>query len=92
MAKAIPSSSSHVELSRINHSAPTIPDRLSSHNEFDSEEAPATAAQSSELTKPTKKYQTMLLLSGFLMTFHVIGINQSYGIFQASSVYLLPSL
>ena len=28
------------------------------------------------------RYQALLLLSGFLMIFHVIGINQTYGIFQ----------
>ncbi|KAL0950252.1 hypothetical protein HGRIS_010236 [Hohenbuehelia grisea] len=31
---------------------------------------------------PTRQYQALLLLTGFLMTFHVIGINSVYGIFQ----------
>ncbi|KAL6304829.1 MFS general substrate transporter [Sparassis latifolia] len=37
-------------------------------------------ADSNEL--PTRKYQILLVLSGFLMTFHVIGINSIYGLFQ----------
>ncbi|KAF9064749.1 MFS general substrate transporter [Rhodocollybia butyracea] len=31
---------------------------------------------------PTRTYQAMLLLAGFMMIFHVIGINQVFGIFQ----------
>ncbi|EKM54904.1 uncharacterized protein PHACADRAFT_197337 [Phanerochaete carnosa HHB-10118-sp] len=31
---------------------------------------------------PSRKYQTALLAAGFAMTFHVIGINSIYGIFQ----------
>ncbi|KAJ3899776.1 MFS general substrate transporter [Lentinula edodes] len=31
---------------------------------------------------PTKTYQAMLLLAGSMMIFHVIGINQVFGIFQ----------
>lgn len=34
--------------------------------------------------RPTRKYQILLLLSGFVMCFHTIGINLSYGIFQVS--------
>ncbi|KAJ4465447.1 MFS general substrate transporter [Lentinula aciculospora] len=34
------------------------------------------------LTPPTKTYQAMLLLAGSMMIFHVIGINQVFGIFQ----------
>lgn len=34
--------------------------------------------------RPTRRYQCLLLLSGFLMIFHVIGINSVFGIFQAS--------
>lgn len=41
-----------------------------------------TAVQAVE--RPTKQYQMLLLLSGFFMTFHVIGINSVYGIFQVS--------
>jgi hypothetical protein len=33
---------------------------------------------------PTRQYQILLLLSGFIMIFHVIGINMIYGIFQVS--------
>ncbi|KAG5637794.1 hypothetical protein H0H81_003186 [Sphagnurus paluster] len=32
--------------------------------------------------RPTRNYQTLLLLTGFFMTFHVIGINSVFGIFQ----------
>ncbi|KAI0066395.1 MFS general substrate transporter [Artomyces pyxidatus] len=32
--------------------------------------------------RPTRTYQALLLLSGFMMTFQTIGINQCYGIFQ----------
>lgn len=35
---------------------------------------------------PTKTYQAMLLLAGSMMIFHVIGINQVFGIFQVSSI------
>ncbi|RDB21688.1 putative transporter ESBP6 [Hypsizygus marmoreus] len=34
------------------------------------------------VTRPTRRYQVLLLVSGFFMTFHVIGINSLYGIFQ----------
>ncbi|KAF9498832.1 monocarboxylate transporter [Pleurotus eryngii] len=43
-------------------------------------ESSGTAVQAVE--RPTKQYQMLLLLSGFFMTFHVIGINSVYGIFQ----------
>ncbi|EMD32616.1 hypothetical protein CERSUDRAFT_161575, partial [Gelatoporia subvermispora B] len=32
--------------------------------------------------RPTRTYQTLLLAAGFLMVFHVIGINSIYGLFQ----------
>lgn len=32
--------------------------------------------------RPTRKYQVLLLLSGFVMSFHTTGINLCYGIFQ----------
>lgn len=32
--------------------------------------------------RPTRRYQAVLLLAGFMMIFQVIGINQTYGIFQ----------
>ncbi|KAI0263955.1 MFS general substrate transporter [Gloeopeniophorella convolvens] len=32
--------------------------------------------------KPSRKYQALLLASGFMMCFQTIGINQTYGIFQ----------
>jgi hypothetical protein len=40
--------------------------------------------------RPTRRYQVMLLLSGFFMTFHVIGINFIYGVFQVSSAMIYP--
>jgi hypothetical protein len=44
--------------------------------------------------RPTKRYQTLLLLSGFMMIFHVIGINQIFGVFQVRvcrHIILLPA-
>lgn len=32
--------------------------------------------------RPTRRYQAVLLFAGFMMIFQVIGINQTYGIFQ----------
>ncbi|KAI0756441.1 MFS general substrate transporter [Daedaleopsis nitida] len=46
-----------------------------SRNEVDDSEAPYTL-------EPTRTYQCLLLLAGFMMTFHVIGINSIYGLFQ----------
>jgi hypothetical protein len=40
--------------------------------------------------RPTRRYQIMLLLSGFFMTFHVIGINFIYGVFQVSYTMIYP--
>jgi len=41
---------------------------------------------------PATSYQILLVLAGALMTFHVIGINQVYGIFQVMPCVLLLSL
>ena len=35
--------------------------------------------------RPSRQYQMLLVLSGFIMIFHVIGINSIYGLFQVSS-------
>ena len=40
--------------------------------------------------RPTRRYQVLLLLSGFFMTFHVIGINFIYGVFQVSYTMIYP--
>ena len=32
--------------------------------------------------RPSRRYQMLLVLAGSLMTFHVIGINSIYGLFQ----------
>ena len=37
-----------------------------------------------EFPKPTRLYQCALVLAGFFATFQTIGLNQTYGIFQAS--------
>jgi hypothetical protein len=37
-----------------------------------------------EYPRPTRLYQCTLVLAGFLATFQTIGLNQTYGIFQAS--------
>ncbi|KAL0567536.1 hypothetical protein V5O48_014459 [Marasmius crinis-equi] len=39
----------------------------------------------------TPLYQSVLLLSGFFMTFHVIGINSTYGVYQAEVRALICS-
>ena len=46
-------------------------------------EPPENAVEDS---RPTRRYQTLLLLCGFLMIFQVIGINSVYGVFQVSVV------
>ncbi|KAJ7080953.1 MFS general substrate transporter [Mycena belliarum] len=48
------------------------------HGPRPSESGPAV----SEDPQPTRRYQAVLLLAGFMMTFHVIGINSVFGIFQ----------
>jgi hypothetical protein len=40
---------------------------------------------STDESRPTRRYQCLLLLSGFLMIFHVVGINSVFGIFQVGS-------
>ncbi|KAJ7136335.1 MFS general substrate transporter [Mycena crocata] len=40
------------------------------------------AIQPSAGIQPSPRYQALLVFSGFLMTFHVIGINSIFGIFQ----------
>lgn len=35
--------------------------------------------------EPSRNYQYLLVLAGFMMTFHVIGINSVYGLFQVSA-------
>jgi hypothetical protein len=37
-----------------------------------------------EYPRPTRLYQCALVLAGFFATFQTIGLNQTYGIFQAS--------
>lgn len=44
-------------------------------------EPPANAVEDS---RPTRRYQKLLLICGFLMIFQVIGINSIYGVFQVS--------
>ncbi|KAF7305587.1 Monocarboxylate transporter [Mycena chlorophos] len=41
--------------------------------------------------RPTRKYQTLLLLAGFMMITHIIGINTSFGIFQARPEFYTSS-
>ncbi|KAF7362833.1 putative transporter ESBP6 [Mycena venus] len=42
----------------------------------------STPVSTSEETPPTRSYQALLLFSGFMMIFHIIGINGVFGIFQ----------
>ena len=44
---------------------------------------PENAAQD---LRPSRQYQTLLLLSGFMMIFQTIGIGQAYGIFQVGTL------
>ena len=39
-----------------------------------------------EYPQPTRLYQCALVLAGFFATFQTIGLNQTYGIFQASLI------
>lgn len=54
----------------------------SSPSRDESSQPPENAFEDS---RPTRRYQTMLLISGFLMIFQVIGINSIYGVFQVSA-------
>ncbi|KAJ7461202.1 major facilitator superfamily domain-containing protein [Mycena latifolia] len=44
--------------------------------------AATNAEASAEDPPPTRRYQALLLFSGFMMIFHIIGINSVFGIFQ----------
>jgi hypothetical protein len=60
-----------------------------SREQFDVVESPSTAPQ-----KDSKLYECLLVFAGFMAMFQVIGINSSYGVFQAyysSSESFLPS-
>lgn len=35
-----------------------------------------------DVSQPSQTYQCLLVFAGFMMTFHVIGINSIYGLFQ----------
>jgi hypothetical protein len=46
-----------------------------------------------EYPRPSRLYQCALVLAGFFATFQTIGLNQTYGIFQASLLAMsLPRL
>jgi hypothetical protein len=46
-----------------------------------------------EYPRPSRLYQCALVLAGFFATFQTIGLNQTYGIFQASLLAMsLPQL
>ena len=65
------------------------PDHLSEAPNVDVEttvgEPTEQAPQEPEnMWEPSRRYQAILLLAGFTMIFHVIGINSIYGIFQVS--------
>jgi hypothetical protein len=44
-----------------------------------------------EYPQPSRLYQCALVLAGFFATFQTIGLNQTYGIFQASFQAMLLS-
>ncbi|KAI0800538.1 MFS general substrate transporter [Fomes fomentarius] len=55
------------------------------HNTSDAIARTSRNGQESEPThniEPSRNYQYLLVLAGFMMTFHVIGINSIYGLFQ----------
>jgi hypothetical protein len=61
----------------------------SSHEQFNVVESPSTSPQ-----EDTKLHKCLLVFAGFMAMFQVIGINSSYGVFQAyysSSESFLPS-
>ncbi|KAG8219248.1 hypothetical protein J3R82DRAFT_87 [Butyriboletus roseoflavus] len=65
--------------------APSAQESEPQHDQSDSEptllDLESKGAELTDAT-PTKRYQALLLLAGFTMLFHVIGINQTFGVFQ----------
>jgi hypothetical protein len=63
---------------------------------LDSKESASIDAESlsePEYPQPSRLYQCVLVLAGFFATFQTIGLNQTYGIFQASLLAMsLPRL
>lgn len=58
-------------------------DARASPNRGDDSDLDSTQVDLREtLSRPTRTYQVMLLLAGSMMIFHIIGINQVFGIFQ----------
>jgi predicted component of type VI protein secretion system len=49
-----------------------------------SDDASIWTESTTEVVQPTRLYQCLLLLAGFMTTFQTIGTNQTYGVFQAS--------
>jgi hypothetical protein len=75
MASKIPASTTGIELQHTQE-----PLRLESVHSIP--DAPLNA--SPEDIPPTRGYQALLLFSGFMMIFHIIGINGTFGIFQVT--------
>ncbi|KAI8990640.1 MFS general substrate transporter [Trametes punicea] len=46
------------------------------------EDTGSNTVEPSAVPQPSKAYQCLLVFAGFMMTFHVIGINSIYGLFQ----------
>ncbi|KAF8890076.1 major facilitator superfamily domain-containing protein [Infundibulicybe gibba] len=59
------------------------------HPQLESLTSTSDHQRNEEPSRPTRGYQALLLLSGFFMTFHVIGINSVFGIFQ--ELYTSPN-
>ncbi len=57
----------------------------------DSDSSSIWSESTTDGLRPTRLYQVTLLLAGFMTTFQTIGMNQSYGVFQASSPINLRS-
>lgn len=49
-----------------------------------SDDASIWTESTTEVVQPTRLYQCLLLLAGFMATFQTIGTNQTYGVFQVS--------
>lgn len=58
---------------------------VKSNGSKDGESASIWSESTVDGLRPTRLYQSALLLAGFMTTFQTIGMNQSYGVFQVSS-------
>jgi len=57
--------------------------KVKSYGSKDSDSASIWSEGTVDGLRPTRLYQSALLLAGFMTTFQTIGMNQSYGVFQS---------